>query len=55
MTRPGAAGAAKEADMLKMTPPSWTATTRRAENDRPSLSLSTRNKVGLVVSPRRRN
>ena len=54
MGRSWLTGAVKEADMLKMTLPSWTATTRRAENDRPSLSRSTRNRVGLLVSPRRR-
>jgi hypothetical protein len=33
-----ARGSANDADMLKMTSPSWMATTRRAENDRPSRS-----------------
>ena len=31
-------GSANDADMLKMTSPSWIATTRRAENERPSRS-----------------
>ena len=44
---------ANEASMLKMTSSSCMATTRRAENERPSLSRSTRNTVGLAVLPRR--
>jgi len=46
--------AAKDADMLKMTSPPCSATTRRAENERPSRSRSTRNTVGRAASPLRR-
>src|SRR5215218_1888843 len=40
--------------MLNTTSPPWRATTRRAENDRPSRSRSTRKTVGRAASPLRK-
>jgi hypothetical protein len=54
MGRSGPAGTANEADMVKMALPSWSAVTRRAENDRPSRSRSTRNEIGRPLSPGRK-
>ena len=53
MDPPRPPGVVNDAASVKMTSPSWLATTRRAENEKPSLSLSTWNTVGLRVSPRR--
>ena len=49
-----ARGSANDADMLKMTSPFWIATTRLAENDRPSRSRYTWKTVGLAALPLRR-
>ena len=47
-------GSANEAAMLKMTSPFWMATTRRAENEKPSRSRSTWKTVGRSGLPARR-